>query len=195
MDHHFEVWKCCALRHARSIEWVRRWRDGRVHVVIHPEPAAVAGDHAPIPPDRESENDIMHGDKNLGSKRGFSTRFTGENAGEMGRRGNAVRIANIPLRRCLKGIATESMYNHPPFPDGQLKPVADFYHIAVKDVTFAHVAIFKQCVEMAKGDPHALNLVAAYAGEKPTENISVTAPDFSALDAAFEALKDSNRKE
>ena len=112
------------------------------------------------------------GDKNLGKKRGV--RFTKENAREMGLRGNAARRANIPVRKCLKNIASEALYGHPPLPDNQLEPVAKFFSIKAKDVTFAHLAIYKQSVEMAKGDASALNLVAAYAGEKPTEKVEHT---------------------
>jgi len=134
---------------------------------------------------------MPRGDKDLGKKRGV--RFTKENAREMGMRGNAARRANIPVRKCLKNIASEALYGHPPLPDSQLKAVADFFDIKVKDVTFAHLAIFKQSVEMAKGDAAALNLVAAYAGEKPTENISVTTGSFDALNEAFDALKDDGK--
>jgi hypothetical protein len=134
---------------------------------------------------------MPRGDKDLGKKRGV--RFTKENAREMGMRGNAARRANIPVRKCLKNIASEALYGHPPLPDSQLKAVADFFDIKVKDVTFAHLAIFKQSVEMAKGDAAALNLVAAYAGEKPTENISVTTRSFDALNEAYEALKDDGK--
>ena len=95
---------------------------------------------------------------------------------------------------CLRNIATEALYGKPPLSEAQLQPVAEFFGIKVGDVTFAHLAIFKQSVEMAKGDPSALNLVAAYAGEKPTENISVTAGNFDALNEAFEALKESDQK-
>lgn len=134
---------------------------------------------------------MPRGDKDLGKKRGV--RFTKENAREMGMRGNAARRANIPVRKCLKNIASEALYGHPPLPDEQLKPVAKFFGIKVQDVTFAHLAIFKQSVEMAKGDANALNLVAAYAGEKPTENISVTTGSFDALNEAYDALKDDGK--
>ena len=46
----------------------------------------------------------------------------------------------------------------------------------------AHLAIFKQSVEMAKGDASAFNLVAAYAGEKPTENVNVSVADPGVMD-------------
>lgn len=134
---------------------------------------------------------MPRGNKDI-AERGKSTRFTRESAVEAGRKGNAVRRANIPVRKCLKNIASEALYGHPPLPDAQLKPVADFFKIKVKEVTFAHLAIFKQSVEMAKGDPSALNLVAAYAGEKPTENVSITTGNFDALNSAFEALKDDS---
>lgn len=125
------------------------------------------------------------------AERGKNTRFTRESAVEAGRKGNAVRRANIPIRKCLKNIASEALYGHPPMPDEQMRPVARFFSIKTKDVTFAHVAIFKQIVEAAKGDASALNLVAAYAGEKPNENISVTTSgSFEALNAAFEGMKD-----
>lgn len=128
------------------------------------------------------------------AERGKKTRFTRENAVEMGKRGNAARRANIPVRKCLKNIASEALYGHPPLPDAQLEQVARFFSIKVKEVTFAHLAIFKQSVEMAKGDPNALNLVAAYAGEKPTENVNVTTGSFDALNEAFEALKGDGDK-
>lgn len=121
-----------------------------------------------------------------GYKNGIKTRFTTANASEMGKRGNQKRIENGPLRLCLKHLATETMYGHPPVSADQLAKVGKFFKIKPKDVTFAHVALFKQALEMAKGDPGAFNLVAAYAGEKPTEKVELTAPDFSALNAAFE---------
>lgn len=108
------------------------------------------------------------------ARRGEKTRFTRETAVEAGKKGNAARQRMIPVRKCLKNIASEALYGHPPLPDSQLKAVADFFDIKVKDVTFAHLAIFKQSVEMAKGDANALNLVAAYAGEKPTEKVEHT---------------------
>lgn len=128
------------------------------------------------------------GNKNCGNEIGKATRFTGENAAEMGKRGNAARIANIPIRRCLKNIATQALYGHPPLSKDQLKPVAKFFGVKVTDVTFAELAIYRQAVEMAKGDQAALNLIAAYAGEKPSEHVEITASDFSALDAAFDSM-------
>ena len=122
-------------------------------------------------------------------ERGRKTQFTRETAAVAGRKGNETRIAHLPIRKCLKNIASEALYGHPPLPDNQLEPVAKFFGIKVKDVTFAHLAIFKQSVEMAKGDASALNLVAAYAGEKPTENVSITTGNHDALNAAFEALQ------
>lgn len=110
-------------------------------------------------------------------ERGKKTQFTGENAAEMGKRGNAVRNANAPIRKCLKQLATEALYGHPPVANDTLRKVAKFFKITVKEVTFAHVAIFKQATEMAKGDPGAFNLVANYAGEKPVEKILVTDTD------------------
>lgn len=101
------------------------------------------------------------------AERGKSTRFSGEKAVEASRKSAAVRRANAPIRKCLKNIATEALYGHPPLPDGQLKPVAKFFGIRVKEVTFAHLAMYKQAIEMAKGDMNALNLVAGYAGENP----------------------------
>ena len=123
-------------------------------------------------------------------ERGRKTQFTRETAAIAGRKGNEARIAHLPIRKCLKNIASTALYGHPPLPDEQLKPVAKFFDIKVDEVTFAHLAIFKQSVEMAKGDANALNLVAAYAGEKPTENVSVTAGSHEALNAAFEAVSE-----
>ena len=119
-------------------------------------------------------------------ERGKNTRFTGENAAEMGRRGNAAKRANAPIRKCLKQLATEALYGHPPVANDTLSKVAKFFKIRAKDVTFAHVAIFKQATEMAKGDPGAFNLVAHYAGEKPAERVEVTTPDYTDLADAFE---------
>ena len=93
---------------------------------------------------------------------------------------------NAPIRKCLKQLATEALYGHPPVANDTLRKVAKFFKITVKDVTFAHVAIFKQATEMAKGDPGAFNLVANYAGEKPAEKVEVTTPDYTELSAAFE---------
>ena len=118
--------------------------------------------------------------------RGIKTRFNGENAGEMARRSAEVRRANAPIRKCLKQLATEALYGHPPVANETLRKVAKFFKVSVKDVTFAHVAIFKQATEMAKGDPGAFNLVANYAGEKPAERVEVTTPDYTELSAAFE---------
>lgn len=108
------------------------------------------------------------------AERGRNTRFNRETAVKASRRSAEVRKANIPVRKCLKNIASEALYGHPPLPDNQLEPVAKFFGIKAKDVTFAHLAIYKQSVEMAKGDASALNLVAAYAGEKPTEKVEHT---------------------
>lgn len=123
---------------------------------------------------------------------GKETRFGGIRAAIEGEKGRQTQRALRPVRQCLRNIATEALYGKPPLPNGQLKPVAEFFKIRIDDVTFAHLALFKQSVEMAKGDPGAFNLVAAYAGEKPTENIAVSAGTFDALDAAFDALRDSD---
>lgn len=120
------------------------------------------------------------------AERGRATRFAGERAVEAAKKGAAARIANIPIRKCLKNIATQALYGHPPLTDDQLKPIAEFFGIKVADVTFAELAIYKQAVEMAKGDQSALNLVAAYAGEKPADKVEVSSPDMTALDEAFE---------
>jgi hypothetical protein len=106
------------------------------------------------------------GNKNAGKEIGIHTRFTSENAAEYGRRGNATRRKNIPLRKCLKNIATEALYGHPDLPEAQLKPIAKFFKIPVKEVTFAELAIYRQAIQMAKGDRAALDLIAGYAGEK-----------------------------
>lgn len=119
-------------------------------------------------------------------ERGRKTQFTGENAAEMGKRGNAARRANAPIRKCLKQLATEALYGHPPIANDSLRKVAKFFKIKVSEVTFAHVAIFRQASEMAKGDPGAFNLVANYAGEKPAEKVEVVTPDFTELQDAFE---------
>lgn len=119
-------------------------------------------------------------------ERGKKTRFTGENAAEMGRRGNEAARRNAPIRKCLKQLATEALYGHPPVANDTLHKVAKFFKIRAADVTFAHVAIFKQATEMAKGDPGAFNLVANYAGEKPAEKVEVTTPDYTELNVAFE---------
>lgn len=108
------------------------------------------------------------------ANRGIATRFSGERAVEMGRRGNAAMQRNTPIRKCLKQIATEALYGHPPVANETLSKVAKFFKIRSKDVTFAHVALFKQATEMAKGDPGAFNLLANYAGEKPAEKIQLT---------------------
>ena len=119
-------------------------------------------------------------------ERGKNTRFTGETAAEMGRRGNAAMQRNAPIRKCLKQLATEALYGHPPVANDTLRKVAQFFKIKVADVTFAHVAIFKQATEMAKGDPGAFNLVANYAGEKPAERVEVSTPDYTDLEVAFD---------
>lgn len=124
------------------------------------------------------------------AERGRATRFTRETAVKAAAKATEQRKILAPVRKCLKNIASEALYGHPPLPDSQLQPVAKFFGIPVKDVTFAHLAIFKQSVEMAKGDAAALNLVAAYAGEKPTENVSVTVGNHEALTEAFDALRD-----
>lgn len=108
------------------------------------------------------------------ANRGIATRFSGERAVEMGRRGNAAMQRNTPIRKCLKQIATEALYGHPPVANETLSKVAKFFKIRSKDVTFAHVALFKQATEMEKGDPGAFNLLANYAGEKPAEKIQLT---------------------
>ena len=124
------------------------------------------------------------------AERGKNTRFSGERAVEAGKKGAQARIANMPIRRCLKNIATEALYGHPPLPADQLKQIAKFFSITTKEVTFAHVAIWKQTLEMSKGDVTAFNLVAAYAGEKPSENVNIKTGNFDALNEAFDQLKD-----
>ena len=119
-------------------------------------------------------------------ERGKKTQFTGENAVEMGKRGNEARQRNIPIRKCLKQLATEALYGHPPVSNDTIARVAKFFKIRVKEVTFAHVAIFRQATEMAKGDPGAFNLIATYAGEKPAEKVEVATPDYTELNKAFE---------
>lgn len=118
-------------------------------------------------------------------ERGRKTQFTGETAAEMGRRGNQAMQRNAPIRKCLKQLATEALYGHPPVSNDTLAKVAKFFKIKAREVTFAHVAIFMQATEMAKGDPAAFNLVANYAGEKPAERVEVTTPDYTELDDAF----------
>ena len=119
-------------------------------------------------------------------ERGRKTQFTRERAAEMGRKGNAAMQRNAPIRKCLKQLATEALYGHPPVANDTLRKVAKFFKITVREVTFAHVAIFKQATEMAKGDPGAFNLVANYAGEKPAEKVEVMTPDYTELNSAFE---------
>lgn len=46
-------------------------------------------------------------------------------------------------------------------------------------------ALLKQAIN---GNTKAFELIRDTIGEKPTENVNVSAPDFSALDAAFAAL-------
>lgn len=123
------------------------------------------------------------------AERGRATRFNRETAVEANKKSRETARANKTVKQCLRGIATQALYGKPPLPTSQLEPVAEFFSIAVEDVTFAHLALFKQSVEMAKGEPGALNLVAAYAGEKPSEKVEVSMPDMSALDEAF-----NNRK-
>lgn len=120
------------------------------------------------------------------AERGRKTRFNGETAVEAARKSVEARKTLRPVRMCLKGIATEALYGKPPLPASQLEPVANFFQIPKEEVTFAHLAMFKQAVEMAKGNQMALNTVAAYAGEKPTEKVEITQVDYSALDDAFE---------
>lgn len=113
---------------------------------------------------------------------GKGTYFNRTTAAEASRRSVEVRKARAPLKKCLRGIATEALYGKPPLPKNQLEPVAKFFGIEVADVTFAHLAMFKQAVEMAKGNQSALNVVAAYAGEKPVENVAVTVTDSSVME-------------
>lgn len=128
---------------------------------------------------------MSHGTPEI-AERGRATRFSGERAVEMGRRGNAAMQRNTPIRKALKQIATEALYGHPPIANDSLRKVAKFFKIKTQDVTFAHVALFKQATEMAKGDPGAFNLVANYAGEKPADKVEVVTPDYTELNAAFE---------
>ena len=128
---------------------------------------------------------MPRGDPNAGQKIGLNSRFNSETAAEASKKSRASARANSVVRKCLKGIATQALYGKPPIDDAQLRPVAKFFKIPINSVTFAHLAIFKQSVEMAKGDAGALNLVAAYAGEKPSEKVEVISADMSALDEAF----------
>lgn len=131
---------------------------------------------------------MPRGDKNAGQKIGKSTRFSGETAADAARKRAAKQRETKPLRDCLRGIATQALYGKPPLSDAQLQPVAEFFGVKIPEVTFAHLAIYKQSIEMAKGDQAALNLVAAYAGEKPVENIAITTPDAETIERVEYAL-------
>ena len=133
---------------------------------------------------------MSHGTPEI-AERGRATRFSGERAVEMGKRGNAAMQRNTPLRKCLKQIATEALYGHPPVSNDTLGKVAKFFKIKAKDVTFAHVALFKQATEMAKGDPGAFNLVANYAGEKPAEKIQLTEVDPEVIDEVEQLVQEA----
>lgn len=129
-------------------------------------------------------------------ERGKNTRFDGESAAKAGEKGRAAQRAMRPVTLCLKGIASETLYGHPSLPYEQLSPVAKFFHIKAKEVTFAHLALFKQAVEMARGDADALNLVASYAGEKPAESVALSVDQMPMIIAAPDGsvvIDDSNQ--
>lgn len=115
---------------------------------------------------------------------GKNTRINGENAAIYAKKSAEARRA----KKCLRDITHAALYEKPPLSKEQLKPVADYYGCKVEDITIADVAIFKQVAEALKGDRAAFELLAAYAGEKPSEKVEITASDYSALDEAFSAL-------
>ena len=129
------------------------------------------------------------GDKNLGNTKGRKTQICGENAVEFAKRSAEVRRANAPIKRALKGIATEALYGKPLMDKEKLKPIQRFYKLkSVNDVTFAHLAMFALAKSAAQGVGSDLNTIAAYAGEKPTENINLNIPDPAVLDELRERM-------
>lgn len=108
-------------------------------------------------------------------QRGINTRFTKENAKEMGRRSGEVRRGLSPVRQAMKNIANEALYNPAPVSGEQKKAIAEFFGISPTQITMAHLAIYKQAIEAAKGNLQALIFLRDMNGEKPAENVSVSA--------------------
>lgn len=136
---------------------------------------------------RKGGLEVPRGRKEI-AEAGKNTRFSGSRAVDAAHKSKEVQQANKPLKLCLRGIATQALYGKPPLPEKQLQPIAEFFNIGMDEVTFAHLAIYKQSIEMAKGDISSLNLVAAYAGEKPADKVEVATPDYSALEEARREL-------
>ena len=127
----------------------------------------------------------MRADKELGKKIGHATRFNGETAAKAAEK--SVRAHRV--KKCMRDIARAALYQKPPLGDEQMKTVAKYYNCSVEELTIAEVALFKQVAEALKGDRAALEMLATYAGEKPSEKVEITTMDYTDLDAAFNAMQ------
>lgn len=127
---------------------------------------------------------MPRGNMNAGQEIGHSTRFNGTTAAAAKKKSEAAHRRN----KCLRDIAQAALYGKPPLDKNQLKPVADYYGIKVEDITIADVALFKQIAEALKGDRAAFELVATYAGEKPSDKVEISAANYAALDEAFDGI-------
>lgn len=123
---------------------------------------------------------MPRGNKNFGKEYGRENAFNAETAREANKKSQESKARMRPIKLCLKGIATAALYSAPPISKEQKKLVAKMFGIKSTEVTYAHLAIFKQSIELAKGDRDALNTVAAYAGEKPVDRMeaAIESTDF-----------------
>lgn len=125
---------------------------------------------------------------------GQKTQFNGENAASNAQKSARKRRARRDLKLTMRGVAIDAMFAKAPLPLNKRKQVANVLGIDdPDDVRVVHVAIFQQTLESMKGNLPALMFMRDMIGEKPTENVAVTAPDFSALDAAFDAMRAEQR--
>lgn len=116
---------------------------------------------------------------------GAKTRFNGITAVKANKKSRQKQNE----KNTLKNIAITGLYSAPPLDNAVLKQVGDFYGIGADDVCMAHVILFKQITEAAKGNINAAVFIRDMAGEKPDDNVNVRTGDFKALDAAFDKMR------
>lgn len=119
---------------------------------------------------------------------GKNTRFDSEKAAKAQKISAAKKRESAPLKLTMRGVASEAMQCKAPLPEKTLKAIGDFFGIDPERVTVLHVAVYKQGIESMKGNLAALTFMRDMTGEKPAENVTVTAPDTGALDEAFALL-------
>lgn len=125
---------------------------------------------------------------------GKQTQFSGGIAAKAQRNSAAKKRLLAPLKLTMRGVASEAMQCKAPLPEKTLKAIGDFFGIDPERVTVLHAAVYKQGIESMKGNLAALVFMRDMIGEKPVDNVAVAIPpDTSALDEAFELLKNSGQ--